>query len=147
MKLNKRVGVALVAATACAGYGTAAILGAGPALASASVVIKAVLPPNTGPATAADNAGLLSFTKQYENAHSGVTVEWLPNNTSSITAANAAVEAQASGPPPRPGVGTVRPGYFRVRPSRAPPEHQAVCRRPTLMYPGTRAGCRSSRHR
>ena len=26
-----------------------------------------------------------------------MTVDWLPNNTSSITAANAAVEAQASG--------------------------------------------------
>ena len=60
-------------------------------------MIKAVLPPNTGPATAADNAGLASLTAQYEKAHPGVTVQWLPNNTSSITAANAAVEAQASG--------------------------------------------------
>ncbi|MGP8207153.1 MAG: ABC transporter substrate-binding protein [Acidimicrobiales bacterium] len=97
MKLNKRAGLALVAATACAGYGAAGILSAGLAVASASTVIKAVLPPNTGPATATDNAGLASLTAQYEKAHPGVTVEWLPNNTSSITAANAAVEAQASG--------------------------------------------------
>ena len=97
MELNKQVMLALVAATACAGYGAAGILSAGPAVASTSVVIKAVLPPNTGPATATDNAGLASLTTQYEKAHPGVTVEWLPNNTSSITAANAAVEAQASG--------------------------------------------------
>ena len=62
-----------------------------------SVVIKAVLPPNTGAITSAENAGLQQLTKQYEAAHKGVTVRWLPNNSSSITASNAAVEAQASG--------------------------------------------------
>ena len=56
-----------------------------------------MLPPNTGPITASDNVGLAQLTTQYEKAHSGVTVEWLPNNTSSITAANATVESQASG--------------------------------------------------
>jgi hypothetical protein len=64
---------------------------------SSAVVIKAVLPPNTGPITAADNAGLKKLTTQYEAAHKNVTVQWLPNNTASITAANAAMESQASG--------------------------------------------------
>src|SRR5215467_7598061 len=62
-----------------------------------STVIKAELPPNTGPITAADNAGLKSLTTQYEAAHKNVTVQWLPNNTASITAANATLESQASG--------------------------------------------------
>jgi hypothetical protein len=62
-----------------------------------AVAIKAVLPPNTGPITAADNAGLKALTAQYEAAHKKVTVQWLPNNTASITAANAAMESQASG--------------------------------------------------
>jgi raffinose/stachyose/melibiose transport system substrate-binding protein len=62
-----------------------------------SVVIKAELPPNTGAITAADNAGLQTLTKQYEAAHKNVTVDWLPNNTASITAANATLESQASG--------------------------------------------------
>ncbi|MHB1496793.1 MAG: hypothetical protein ACYCXN_02610 [Acidimicrobiales bacterium] len=54
-----------------------------PASASAqSVVIKAVLPPATGGITAKDNAGLLSLTKAYEKAHTGVTVQWLPNSSS-----------------------------------------------------------------
>ncbi|HEX7161458.1 MAG TPA: extracellular solute-binding protein [Trebonia sp.] len=64
---------------------------------SGSVVIKAMLPPNTGAITAADNAGLKQLTQQYEAAHKGVTVQWLPTNTSSITQSNAAVESQASG--------------------------------------------------
>jgi raffinose/stachyose/melibiose transport system substrate-binding protein len=62
-----------------------------------SVVIKAELPPNTGPITAADNAGLKDLTTQYEKAHKNVTVQWLPNNTASITQANATLESQASG--------------------------------------------------
>jgi ABC-type glycerol-3-phosphate transport system substrate-binding protein len=61
------------------------------------VVIKAALPPNTGAITAADNAGLAKLTTQYEAAHKNVTVDWLPNNTASITASNATVETQASG--------------------------------------------------
>jgi raffinose/stachyose/melibiose transport system substrate-binding protein len=63
----------------------------------APVTIKAVLPPNTGPITAADNAGLQTLTQQYEAAHKNVTVQWLPNNTTGITQANAAMESQASG--------------------------------------------------
>jgi ABC-type glycerol-3-phosphate transport system substrate-binding protein len=62
-----------------------------------SVVIKAVLPPNTGPITAAANAGLKDLTTQYEAAHKNVTVQWLPNNTASISQANATLESQASG--------------------------------------------------
>jgi raffinose/stachyose/melibiose transport system substrate-binding protein len=64
---------------------------------SGSVVIKAVLPPNTGAITAADNAGLQQLTTAYEAAHKGVTVQWLPNNSTSITQSNATVESQASG--------------------------------------------------
>src|SRR2546430_19813 len=64
---------------------------------SGPVTIKAVLPPNTGPITAADNAGLKKLTDQYQAAHKGVTVQWLPNNTTGITQANAAMESQASG--------------------------------------------------
>jgi raffinose/stachyose/melibiose transport system substrate-binding protein len=62
-----------------------------------SVVIKAVLPPTSGNIDAAQNAGLKQLTAQYESAHKNVTVQWLPNNTSSITQANATVESQASG--------------------------------------------------
>ncbi len=56
-----------------------------------------MLPPNTGAITAADNAGLKQLTTQYEAAHKGVTVQWLPNNSASITQSNATVESQASG--------------------------------------------------
>ncbi len=69
-----------------------------PASASAqSVVIKAVLPPATGGITAKDNAGLLSLTKAYEKAHTGVTVQWLPNSSGNITTSNAQVETEAAG--------------------------------------------------
>jgi raffinose/stachyose/melibiose transport system substrate-binding protein len=64
---------------------------------SAPVTIKAVLPPNTGPISAADNLGLQRLTRQYEAAHKNVTVQWLPNNSGDITQANAAMESQASG--------------------------------------------------
>jgi len=63
----------------------------------AAVTIKAVLPPNTGPISASDNAGLKHLTDQYEAAHKNVTVVWLPNNSASITQSNASVESQASG--------------------------------------------------
>jgi len=62
-----------------------------------SVVIKAVLPPNSGAITAADNVVLKQLTDQYEAAHKNVTVQWLPESNSSITAVNAQVESQASG--------------------------------------------------
>ncbi len=78
----------------------AGILAAGCSSAPANsgpVTIKAVLPPNTGPISAADNAGLRTLTQQYEAAHKNVTVQWLPNNTNGITQANAAMESQASG--------------------------------------------------
>jgi raffinose/stachyose/melibiose transport system substrate-binding protein len=78
-------------AAGCSSGGGSSASGAG------SVVIKAELPPNTGPITAADNAGLKSLTTQYEAAHKNVTVQWLPNNTASITQANAQLESQASG--------------------------------------------------
>src|SRR2546430_9498092 len=55
------------------------------------------MPPNAGQITAADNSGLKQLTTQYEKAHKNVTVQWLPNNMSSITQANAQLESQASG--------------------------------------------------
>jgi ABC-type glycerol-3-phosphate transport system substrate-binding protein len=91
------LGAALMAAgvlvVGCSG-GSASSGGTGSA---AAVTIKAVLPPNTGPISAADNAGLKDLTSQYEKAHQNVTVQWLPNNMSSITQSNAQLESQASG--------------------------------------------------
>jgi len=66
-------------------------------LSSAPVTIKAVLPPNTGTITSTENAGLKQLTDEYEAAHKNVTVDWLPNNSASITQTNAQVETQASG--------------------------------------------------
>lgn len=90
-------GAALLAAgalaVACSSGGSApASSGSG-----AQVTIKAVLPPNTGPITAADNLGLQKLTQQYEAKHKNVTVQWLPNNSGDITQANASMESQASG--------------------------------------------------
>jgi raffinose/stachyose/melibiose transport system substrate-binding protein len=86
----------LTGAAACSSGGSSSgSSGAGSS--NAPVTIKAVLPPNTGPITAADNAGLQTLTQQYESAHKNVTVQWLPNNTTGITQANAAMESQASG--------------------------------------------------
>src|SRR6201999_2672090 len=84
--------VAGILAAACSSGGSSGSGGG-----SGSVVIKAMLPPNTGPITAADNAGLKQLTTQYEAAHKNVTVNWLPNNSASITQSNATVESQASG--------------------------------------------------
>ena len=90
-------GVALLAAGVLAAGCSSNSASPGGSGSNAPVAIKAVLPPNTGPITAADNAGLKQLTTQYEAAHKNVTVQWLPNNTGSISAANAAVESQASG--------------------------------------------------
>ena len=76
-------------AAGCGGSG-----GGGSGNASA---ITAQLPPNTGPITASDNAGLALLTKQYEAAHKGITVNWLPNNSSSISTSNASLLSQAAG--------------------------------------------------
>jgi hypothetical protein len=84
--------VAAVLAAACSSGGSSSGGGSG-----GSVTIKAVLPPNTGPISAADNAGLKQLTDQYQAAHKNVTVQWLPNNSASITQTNAQVESQASG--------------------------------------------------
>jgi raffinose/stachyose/melibiose transport system substrate-binding protein len=84
-------------AAACSSGGSSASSGAAASPGSAPVTIKAVLPPNTGAISAADNAGLKTLTTQYEAAHKNVTVDWLPNNSSSITQSNATVESQASG--------------------------------------------------
>jgi raffinose/stachyose/melibiose transport system substrate-binding protein len=85
--------VAGLLAAACSSGGSSG----GSPVGSGPVTIKAVLPPNTGAITSTENAGLQQLTRQYETAHKNVTVDWLPNNSSSITQSNAAVEAQASG--------------------------------------------------
>ena len=84
--------VAGILAAACSSGGSSGSGGG-----SGSVVIKAQLPPNTGALTAADNAGLQQLTTQYEAAHKGVTVDWLPTTATQITASNATLESQASG--------------------------------------------------
>jgi raffinose/stachyose/melibiose transport system substrate-binding protein len=89
--------VALGAALLLAGGLAAACSSSSSSSSSSAGTIRAVLPPNTGPITAADNAGLKKLTAEYEAAHKNVTVQWLPNNTASITQANAALESQASG--------------------------------------------------
>jgi raffinose/stachyose/melibiose transport system substrate-binding protein len=94
LRISLSAGAALLVAgglAACSSGGSSSGSSGG------SVVIKAELPPNTGPITAADNAGLKDLTTQYEAAHKNVTVQWLPNNTASITQANAQLESQASG--------------------------------------------------
>jgi hypothetical protein len=101
-KATSRTATALLAAgllataAACSSGGSSGS-GGGSGGSTGSIVIKAELPPNTGPITAADNAGLRQLTTQYEAAHKNVTVQWLPTNTSSITQANATLESQASG--------------------------------------------------
>src|SRR3984885_5489063 len=84
-------------AAACSSGGSSSSAGGTSSVSSSPVTIKAVLPPNTGAITAADNAGLKTLTTQYEAAHKNVTVDWLPNNSSSITQSNATVESQGSG--------------------------------------------------
>ena len=107
-------GVALLAAGVLAAGCSSNSASPGGSGSGAPVTIKIVLPPNTGPITAADNAGLKQLTTQYEAAHKNVTVQWLPNNTGSISAANAAVESQASGgAAPDVVLGTVRAGDVR----------------------------------
>lgn len=87
-------GAALLASTAIAACSSGGSSSGG---SSGSVTIKAVLPPNTGAISSAENAGLQQLTTQYEAAHKGVTVQWLPNSSASITQTNAQIESQASG--------------------------------------------------
>jgi len=87
--------VAVLAVACSSGGGSSS--GGTSSVSGSPVTIKAVLPPNTGAITAADNAGLKTLTAQYEAAHKNVTVDWLPNSSSSITQTNATVESQASG--------------------------------------------------
>jgi ABC-type glycerol-3-phosphate transport system substrate-binding protein len=86
------VAAAGLLAAACSSGGSSASSSGVSGVSSSPVTIKAVLPPNTGAITAADNAGLKTLTTQYEAAHKNVTVQWLPNNSSSITASNATGE-------------------------------------------------------
>ena len=90
-------GLPAVAALLLAGGLAAGCSSSSGASSDGATVIKAVLPPNTGAITAADNAGLKKLTAQYEAAHKTVTVQWLPNTATQIDGANAALESQASG--------------------------------------------------
>ena len=71
--------------------------GGGNSSSGGGVTIRAILPPNTGEITSAQNKSLNQFTHEYEAAHSDVQVNWLPNPTSSITTANATLVSQAAG--------------------------------------------------
>ncbi|MGH3602056.1 MAG: ABC transporter substrate-binding protein, partial [Pseudonocardiaceae bacterium] len=83
--------IALVA-TGCLSSG-----GGGGGGSGKGVTIKAILPPNTGEIGSAQNKALSQYTHEYESAHPNVTVNWLPNPTSSITTANATLVSQAAG--------------------------------------------------
>jgi raffinose/stachyose/melibiose transport system substrate-binding protein len=96
IRSSGRTAVSLVAALALAG-GLAAGCSSSSSSSGSAIVIKAVLPPTTGTINSTENAGLKKLTTEYEAAHKNVTVQWLPNNTASITTANATVETQASG--------------------------------------------------
>jgi ABC-type glycerol-3-phosphate transport system substrate-binding protein len=61
------------------------------------MVIRAVLPPNTGEISSAQNRPLQHYTQEYESKHPNVMVNWLPNPTSSITTANASLISQSAG--------------------------------------------------
>ncbi|HLI00100.1 MAG TPA: extracellular solute-binding protein [Acidimicrobiales bacterium] len=97
--------VTTVAATLLAAAGPAAC-GSGSASSAhnnkqgathAAHVIRAALPPSTGAIDSKDNAGLAKLTSEYEKAHPGVTVQWLPTSTTSISTYNVTVQTQASG--------------------------------------------------
>ena len=122
------VAVAAVVVAGCSSGGSSSSsTGTTSPVSSAPVTIKAVLPPNTGAISSAENAGLKLLTDQYEAAHKNVTVDWLPNNSSSITASNAQVETQASGgAAPDLVSGAVRTRDLRQHPGRPAAEHEAV---------------------
>ena len=107
-------GVALLAAGVLAAGCSSNSASPGGSGSNAPVTIKAVLPPNTGPITAADNAGLLQLTQQYQAAHKNVTVQWLPNNTAQHQRGE-----RGRGKPglrrraPERGLGAVRAGHVR----------------------------------
>jgi ABC-type glycerol-3-phosphate transport system substrate-binding protein len=93
----RRTTLTIAATLLAAGTLAACSSGGSSGSSGSSITIKADLPPNTGAITAAANAGLKALTTQYEAAHKNVTVQWLPNNTASITQANATLESQAAG--------------------------------------------------
>src|SRR5690348_6075010 len=93
----KLVGVPL-ALTATAALVAGCLGGGGSGNSSnAQVNIRAVLPPNSGDINSQQNSALKQITQEYQSKHPGVSVNWLPNPTSSITTANATLVSQASG--------------------------------------------------
>jgi multiple sugar transport system substrate-binding protein len=90
--LSVHVAVAATTATLLTGC-----MGGGGSTNSSHVTIRAILPPNTGDINSSQNSALKSITQEYQSKHSNVTVNWLPNPTSSINTANATLVSQASG--------------------------------------------------
>ncbi len=90
--LSVHVALAATAATLLTGC-----MGGGGTSNSSQVTIRAILPPNSGDINSAQNSALKSITQEYQSKHSNVSVNWLPNPTSSINTANATLVSQASG--------------------------------------------------
>jgi raffinose/stachyose/melibiose transport system substrate-binding protein len=63
---------------------------------SAKYTITIQLSPNTGDATSAQNKSFAQLTKQYENSHPNVTVQFLPNSYTDISQSNASLLTKAS---------------------------------------------------
>ena len=94
MKTNrKKYALPMIAAVGL----LAAACSSGGGNSGSSVTIRAVLPPNTGTISSPQNASLAKYTQDYESSHPNVTVNWLPNPTSSITTANATLVSESSG--------------------------------------------------
>ena len=92
--LRRKVAASVVAAaTVGGGLGIPATS----ANAAVSYTIKALLPQGTGTISASDNAAMRKLTAEYESAHPGVKVDWLPNMTSSSAETNVQLVTQASG--------------------------------------------------
>ncbi len=89
--------LAAVTAVSLVASGCLSSGGGGNGSSGGGVTIRAILPPNTGEISSPQNKSLNQYTHEYESKHSDVTVNWLPNPTSSITTANATLVSQAAG--------------------------------------------------
>lgn len=96
MNVQRKKILSVPAAVAAASL-VAACSSNGPSSSPDTTAIRAILPPNTGQISSPQNKALAQYTKEYESAHPKVKVNWLPNSTSSITTANAALVTQSSG--------------------------------------------------
>lgn len=85
--------VAMVAALVASGCSSSG----GGGSSGGKVLIRAVLPPNSGQISSSENKSLQTLTQQYEAKHPNVQVQWQPNPTSAIVTANATLVSQAAG--------------------------------------------------